>query len=219
MRIATNMLYNQLSRSLKNNLTELTEKSNWLATGKKINKPSDDVLGTIRSMDYKLSINQNDQYELNITGANSYLDFNDKVITQISDTLSGLKKLTTSGGDSVGSAEDRAYYAKQAGDLRDYLLDLSNSKFDDRYIYSGFQSDQKAYEYDSVNHVYAYQGDSGQLKLPIDKTMTQTINVVGSSADSSIDTAFSYTLQAPETTTLSDGSEVSYTAVPDLIRG
>jgi flagellin-like hook-associated protein FlgL len=70
-----------------------------------------------------------------------------------------------------------------------------------------------------ANHRYVYQGDSGQLRLPISKEMNQTINVVGSSADSSISTAFSYTLQAVETTTLSDGSQVSYTAVPDPAMG
>ena len=212
MRITTVMLYNQLARSLNDNLTDLTEKNNWLATGKKISKPSDNVLGTIKAMDYKLSIDRNDQYQTNMVQANTFLDFNDKIMSQISDTLGSLKKLIYSGGLSPGTAEDRTYYAQQAESLRDYLLDLSNSKFNDRYIFSGFQSDQKAYEYDSTNHWYAYQGDSGQLKLPIDNTMYQTINVVGSSADSSISTAFSYSLPAPETITLSDGSVVTYSA-------
>jgi flagellar hook-associated protein 3 FlgL len=214
MRIATVTLFNQLARSLNENLADFTEKNTWLATGKKINKPSDNVLGTIKAMDYKLSIERNDQYQTNIVQANTFLDFNDKVISQVSDTLGSLKKLIYSGGLSSWTAEDRASYTKQAESLRDYLLDLSNSKFNDRYIYSGFQSDQKAYEYDSSNHVYAYQGDSGQLKLPIDNTMSQTINVVGSSTDSSISTLFSYSLSASETITLSDGSVVNYSAAP-----
>lgn len=215
MRISTNTLYSQLARGLKDNLTELTEISNQLATGKKINKPSDDVLGTTKVMDYKLSIGQNDQYERNITTANNYLDFNDQVLTQVLDTLATLKNLISSGGDSTGSEEDRAYYAQQAADFRNYLLDLSNSQFNNRYIYSGFQSDQKAYVYDSTNYLYVYHGDSGQLRLPIDNGMNQTINVVGSSNDSTVTTAFSYTLKAPEQTTLADGSIVTYTAVPD----
>jgi len=219
MRISSDMLYNQLVRGLKDNLTELNDLSTRLATGKKINKTSDDVLGTVKAMEYKLSISQNDQYGQNITEANQYLEFNDTVLSQVSDTLTELKKMVYNGGDTLGTVEDRAYYAEKAANLRDYLLDLSNSKFRDRYIYSGFQSDQKAYEYDMANHRYVYQGDSGQLRLPISKEMNQTINVVGSSADSSISTAFSYTLQAVETTTLSDGSQVSYTAVPDPAMG
>ena len=215
MRIASAMLYNQLARGLKDNLSKLTDISNQLATGKKIARPSDDVQGTIRIMDYKLSIDRNDQYQRNMTEAAGYLEFQDKIMGQVSDTLGSLKELISDGGDASGTAEDRAYYASLAANLRDFLLDLSNSKFNDRYIYSGFQSDQKAYEYDSSNHVYAYQGDSGQIKLPIDKEMALTTNFVGSSDDSTIATAFSYTLQAPETTTLADGSEVTYTAVPD----
>ncbi|MBI4764768.1 MAG: flagellar hook-associated protein FlgL [Deltaproteobacteria bacterium] len=212
MRIASVMLYNQLARSLNDNLTDLIEKNNRLASGKKISKPSENVLGTIKAMDYKLSIDRNDQYQTNLSQANTFLDYNDKILGQVSNTLGSLKELIYSGGLSSGTAEDRATYARQAESLRDYLLDLSNSKFNNRYIFSGFQSDQKAYEYDSVNHVYAYQGDSGQLKLPIDNTMVQTINFVGSSPDSSISTTFSYSVPVPETITLSDGSVVTYSA-------
>jgi len=219
MRISSNLLYNQLLRGLNDNSSKLTDISNQLATGKKINKTSDDVLGSSNVLGYKLSISQNDQYESNITGANNYLDFSNTVLSQVSDTLGSLLKLISDGSDTSGSANDRASYADQAATLRDYLLDLSNSKYGDRYIYSGFQSDQKAYVYDAANHIYAYQGDSGQLKLSIDKEMTQTINFVGSSADSTIATAFSYTLQASETTTLSDGSLVTYTPVSDPVHG
>ncbi len=91
MRIASAILYNQLARGLKNNLTVLNELSTRLATGKKINTPSDDVLGTVKAMDYKLSISQNDQYGQNLTEANNYLEFNDTVLSQVSNTLDELK--------------------------------------------------------------------------------------------------------------------------------
>ncbi len=219
MRVASSMLYNQLSRGIKDNLSELNELSTRLATGKKINTPSDNVRGAVQAMDYKLSISQNDQYGQNLIEANNYLEFNDTILSQVSNILDELKTMVYNGGDTSGTAEDRAYSAEKAANLRDFLLDLSNSQFGDRYIYSGFQSDQKAYTYDPVNFNFAYQGDSGQIRLPISKEMNQTINVVGSSANSSISTVFSYTLQGMETMTLSDGSEVSYTAVPDPILG
>lgn len=219
MRIASAMLYNQLVRGIKDNLSELNKLSTRLATGKKISTTSDDVLGSVKAMDYKLSISENDQYSRNITEANNYLAFNDGVLSQISDTLNELKKLIYHGGDTTGTEEDRAYYAEKAAHLRDYLLDLSNSRFRDRYIYSGFQSDQKAYEYDQVNHSYTYQGDSGQLRLPISIETNQTINAIGSSPVSTTPTVLSFSLQAVETSTLSDGSKVSYSAVPDPTLG
>ncbi len=219
MRISSSLLYNQLLQGLNDNSSKLTDISNQLATGKKINKPSDDVLGTSKVLGYKLSISQNDQYEGNITEANNYLVFSDTVLSQVSNTLGSLQKLISHGGDTSGSADDRASYSRQAADLRDSLLDLSNSTYLNRYVFSGFRSDQQAYVYDSTNNQYVYQGDSGQLKLFIDQKMTQTINFVGSSADSTISTALSYTLQTQETTTLSDGSVVTYSAVPNSSGG
>ena len=214
MRIASDQLYDQLARGLRNHLTNLAEITNQLATGKKTAKPSDDVLGTLKAMDYKLTISHNDQYAQNITEAITFLNFNDTVLDQASTALTSLKKMTSFGGGGVTDTE-RSSYAFQAADLRDLLLDLSNSQFEDRYIYSGFLSDEKAYVFDSATNQYVYQGDSGQFSLPIDKDMDQTINFVGSSDDSSKTTAFSYTLPAPETTTLADGSLVTYTAVAD----
>lgn len=214
MRIASDQLYNQLARGLRDHLTNLAEITNQLATGKKTAKPSDDVLGTLKAMDYKLTISQNDQYVRNINGATTALNFNDTVLTSVSTALTSLKRMTTIGGGDVTDIE-RSTFAVQTGDLRDLLLDLSNSQFEDRYIYSGFLSDEKAYVLDSATYQYIYQGDSGQLNLSIDKNIDQIINFVGSSDNSSITTAFSYSLPAPETITLADGSLVTYTAVAD----
>lgn len=214
MRIASDQLYNQLARGLRDHLTNLAEITNQLATGKKTAKPSDDVLGTLKAMDYKLTISQNDQYGRNITEAITSLDFNETALTEVSTALTSLKQMTTIGGGAVTDTE-RSSYALQAANLRDLLLDLSNSQFENRTIYSGFLSDEKAYVFDPTTYRYVYQGDDGQFNLPIDNDIGQTINFVGSSDDSSKTTAFSYTLPAPETNTLADGSLVTYTAVAD----
>jgi flagellar hook-associated protein 3 FlgL len=219
MRITSKALFNQFTRGLKDNLAELYDLSNRLATGKKIAKPSEDVLAATMAMDYKLSISQNDQYDRNITHAENYLNFNNTVLTQVSYVIRELKKLTLNGSDDSISAEEWSSYAEQAANLRDYLLDLSNSKYGDQYVFAGSQSDQKAYVYDAINQVYAYQGDSGQLKLPVGKETNQTINFAGSSADSSMFTVFSYAPQALETIHLPDGSLVTYTSVPDPVLG
>ena len=98
MRISSNRLSNQLLQGLDDNSSKLTDISIQLATGKKINKPSDDVLGTSQVLGYKLSISQNGQYESNITWANNYLDYSNTVLSQVSNTLESLQKLVSDGG-------------------------------------------------------------------------------------------------------------------------
>jgi len=213
MRIATDMLYNQLTQGLKDNLKDLDTISNQIATGKKINKPSDDVLGTLKAMDYKLSISQNNQALQNITEATNYLNFNDTVLTQISDTVQSLKQLTSQTG---GTSVDQSYYASQAAALRDNLQDLSNSTYLNSYIFSGSRSDQPAYAVDVTTNQYVYQGNTQQMSVSLGTGITTTLNVVGNSTTAAVVSPFSYTLQAATTATLSDGSTATFTPVVDL---
>jgi flagellar hook-associated protein 3 len=218
MRIASNMIYNQMAQGLQDNLTKLDTLSTQIGTGKKISKPSDDVLGTLKAMDYKLSISQNNQAEQNITEATNYLNFQSTMLTQISDTLTTLKQLTS---QTSGTTVDQTYYASQAAGLRDNLLDLSNSTYLNSYIFSGSQSNLSAYALDenpaspTVNH-YVYQGDARQMSVSLGTGITSmAINIPGNSADPAVITPFGYNLQAVKTTTLSDGSLATFTPVAD----
>jgi flagellar hook-associated protein 3 FlgL len=207
MRISTDMLYKNMAKGLQDNLKDLNTISNRIATGKKINKPSEDVLGTLKAMDYKLSISQTNQALQNITEAVNYMNFDNTVLTQVSDTLASLKKLTSL---SATSPEYRTYYASQAATLRDNLLDLSNSTYLNSYVFSGSQTDQQAYVFDGVNHLYAYQGDSLQNSVSIGTGVTTALNIVGNSTNGAVATPFNVS-QAPPTTTLSDGSSAVFT--------
>jgi flagellar hook-associated protein 3 FlgL len=215
MRVTSFLPYNQLARGLKDQMADLTFLSNQMATGKRISKPSDDVAGTVDALGYRISLSSNDQYQRNITRADTVLSFTETTLDQVSKVLDSLREAVLDGSDSSLSEADRNYYSEKAALVRDHLLELSNTSYEGRYIFSGFQTDQTAYVYDAVSHLYTYQGDSGQLKVAVDRGMTQTLNFVGSSVDPSLATAFSYSLSTPQTVTLSDGSTVTYTAVPD----
>lgn len=207
MRISTNLFYDQLSQGLKKNLSDLNVVSEELSTGKKINKPSDDVMGTLMAMDYKLSISQNTQYEQNITEADNYLSFYDTVLTQISSTVGDLKTLAN---QSAETDSQKTLYSTQAANLRDTLLGLSNSTYLNHYIFSGSQSDQPAYALNGTS--YDYWGNTQQQAVTIGKGVSLTaLNIPGSSGNSSLVTPFThFTVQDDQIIKLSDGSTAKY---------
>ena len=98
MRITSAMLYNQLARGLKDNLSELTEKNNWLATGKKISKPSMMSWEPLRPWIISFPSAEMTSTKRNMIQANNFLEFQDKIMSQVSDTLGSLKKLIYSRG-------------------------------------------------------------------------------------------------------------------------
>jgi flagellar hook-associated protein 3 FlgL len=209
MRITSLMIFNQLTSHLQGNLEEYAKLNNQLATGKKINKPSDDVIGMMKAISYKVSISGNDQYKRNIAAAGDSLNYANTVMTSVSDTLEKLSELT-----SMGSTADETHdtYAQEAADLRNTLLDLSNSQLGGSYVFSGYKTDSKAFVYDPATNHYDYKGDNGAVNVLIDREAAVTTNIQGSKA-------FSFSLTGPASSTLPDGTPVNYTQSTDPATG
>lgn len=177
MRVTQFMIYNQTMKSLQRNLAEMSVIHNRLSSGKKIDKPSDDIISAVRAMDYRLSINSNDQYRRNINEAVSNLSFIEDVMFSVSEALIRLKELAIQGADGALNRENRASIAKETARLTDHLLSLSNSKFRDRYVFSGFRTDIPSFGTD-----FSYHGDSGVMNVMIDRDVTISVNIPGSTA-------------------------------------
>lgn len=206
------MMFNQLTKSMQGSMSDIAELNTRLFTGKKINKPSDDVLGAVNAMDYKVNINANEQFQRNIDAASVYLDFNDKSMTSISDSLSKLKALSYQAVNQQQQA-DRDIFAQQAADYRDFLLTVANSKIGERYMFSGYRTDQKAFAFNAGT--YDYKGDFGEIKVQFDKEANMAVNVQGSRV-------FSVPLSKSMPAALFDGTPVSYKTKatdPDPVTG
>jgi flagellar hook-associated protein 3 FlgL len=192
-------------------MEDFAKLNNQLASGKRIDKPSDDIIGMMRALDYRLSINTTEQYQGNIEEANFHLQFTDKVLNSVSNSLLKLKELLSMGGNNQ-TEENRSFYAKQAAEWRDFLLELSNSRLRDRYIFSGYKTDQLAFTYNSSTSHYDYNGDVGEIQVPFDTGATLPLNIQGSKA-------FSFTLEGPLPSELPDGTPINYTQATNPVTG
>ena len=200
MRTTSFTIYDQISRALQQTMTDLSAISNRLSSGKKISRPSDDVIGTIKALDYKLSIDLNDRYQSNIADVRNRFDFTDKVLSSASDTLSSLGQIASQGASGELSADERTAFAGQVIQYRDMLTSLANSKYLDKYVFSGYKTDTQAFD----SATFAYQGDSGISNVPIDQNTNMPINFAGNSV-------FSLPLTAAQTVQLPGGGSIQYT--------
>ncbi len=176
MRITSISIFNQLARSLHDNLRIFSKLSNRLSTGKNISSPSEDISIMGRSMDYKVTLNQLNQFKKNIGEADAHLSFADSVMSVVSTTLTRSKELAVQGSTDTLSADDRAALAKEILIMRDEIASLSNSQYRNRYIFSGFKSNGNAFDAS-----FNYQGDSGEINVLIDRNSTMPINIPGDS--------------------------------------
>jgi flagellar hook-associated protein 3 FlgL len=198
MRITPFMIFNQLTQSLDRSLQDYATLNEQLASGKKILAPSDDPNGLKRSLDYKVRISNNGQYQQNIGFAQNNLNAVNTVMTSYDKFLTIATTLTSRSLNSDPSA--RATNAQQAAAMRDIFLDLGNTKISDQYLFAGFNSGTQPY----AAGTFGYQGDSGVVNVPIDNGAVLAANVTG-------DNVFSYTLPAATSKKLPSGNVVHYT--------
>lgn len=86
MRITTKMMQSTSLRNLNANKALEAKLTNQLATGKKIDRPSDDPVIAIRSLRLNASLDKIDQfYERNVTDARNWLDLTSKSISLVAD--------------------------------------------------------------------------------------------------------------------------------------
>ena len=198
MRISTLQMYRQATDSLNKSLVDLYRLNEQISSGKRINKPSDDVTGTSRAMAYKVSIAAGEQYLSNIKEATSALTYADSTLSSVNTALTRLKELSVEAASGSKSGSSREALAQEAGQLRDQLLSLANTRVGNSYIFSGFRTDTAAFD-----STYAYQGDSGSINVGIAGGVTLSQNVTGADA-------FGYVLGAAKVVEIDDGVYAHY---------
>jgi flagellar hook-associated protein 3 FlgL len=177
MRVTNFMIYSQLTRSLHDGLRRLSEHSERISSGKKINRPSDNVSGMTRVMDYRKKLGENEQYKKNVEEAEAHLSFADTTMSSVVNSLTRARELAVQGANGSLTDVDRDAIAAEVENLRDEVMSLANSQFRDRYIFSGFRTDTQAFDAG-----FNYQGDSNEINVMIDRNATVSLTIPGNTA-------------------------------------
>ena len=180
MRITSFTIFDQMTRALQERMSDMAVFAEKLSSGKKINKPSDDVFGMMQTMGYKVTINEIDQYKKNIDNADGQLSLTDTVMSTVATIISRARELAVQGSTGTQTPESRAAIAAEVATLRDESIRLAQTKFSDRYIFSGFKTDAAPFDAS-----FNYLGDSGAINVLVDRGSTVAVNVAGDQAFSS----------------------------------
>jgi len=163
MRVTENLKFNNSLNSLfsvENKYNRLLEQ---MSSQKRINRPSDDPVGTMRIMNIKQQQANIAQYRSNVDQANSWLSMTESKLTSVNDLLVKAKELALSQATATASASTRKISAEQVKELASEMLALANSKFGDRYLFSGTSTEQPFQEASTAATVGVAQEAAGNV--------------------------------------------------------
>jgi flagellar hook-associated protein 3 FlgL len=177
MRVADKMSFNQVNSNLHKNRGEVFDLQNKAATQKRVVKPSDDPIAATRVLKQRTEIHGIEQFLKNITSAKNFLEFSEQSLGDLTDTLIRAKELALGQASDAGaSAETRRVVATEIEQLFHHVVGIGNRKLGDRFLFGGFSTVKPPFSPEGE-----YQGDHGQMMVPIDKENKMAINLPGSS--------------------------------------
>lgn len=175
MRVTDKMGYDQVTRNLQKNRSEMVDLQNQAATQKKVNKPSDDPIAASRVLASRTEERGSTQFLKNINVAKSFLEFSDQSLSELSEVMMRLKELAIQQSNDAGaSLETRRVAAEEVLQTFNQAVQIGNRKLGERYIFGGHKTTSAPFTIAGD-----YKGDDGDLKLHINKDSFLAMNIPG----------------------------------------
>jgi flagellar hook-associated protein 3 FlgL len=161
MRVSLRNQYSTFLYNLQDTQSRLMDLNLQASSQKRINKPSDDAVGTAKVLNYRGSLAAIGQYQSNIDTATGWLNLADESMLQVSTILTTLKGLAEQGATGTMTASDREATSYQVRQLFNQLVSLSNTQYEGNSIFAGHKTAEDAFE----EGLMVYDQDGNNLGL------------------------------------------------------
>jgi flagellar hook-associated protein 3 FlgL len=139
-------MYANFISNLNAGSSKLMELNNQASSQKKINRPSDDPVGTIRVLEYRDSISALKQFKSNIDTGKGWLELADETLMQGNELLTRAKAVAEQAATGSLSAEQRDGLSYEVEQIFEQLISLSNTSYEGKSIFAGQRVDGNAFE-------------------------------------------------------------------------
>ena len=186
MRATQTTTYRSLQAFLDRTSDKLQTLQLAAATGKRINRPSDDPTAISPVLSARTQIQTSNRYIETIESGLDRIDNMDGYLDSIENTLVRAKEISIASINGALSSEDMQTYADEVSQLREALLADANTQLDGKYVFSGFDEGTQPFAaadptlpISSTNPV-VYSGDQGVLEYEISPNELLNVNIPGS---------------------------------------
>ncbi|RDI76015.1 flagellar hook-associated protein 3 [Gaiella occulta] len=180
MRITNGMLSRLLLADVDRTRQDLASISEQMASGRRIQRASDDPLGTGRVLELEEMLARTGQHRRNAGDARTWLDATDTALGQMTDLTQRARELALRGANSTFGQVERESIALEVDQLVDAVKAEGNASYAGRYLFGGTKTDQPPYLLGGTDD--AYYGDAGTIDREVSAGVSVRLNVTGTDA-------------------------------------
>ena len=149
MRVTQSMLSNNMLRNLSQSYGQMGKYQEQLTTGKKITKPSDDPVVSMKGINYRSQLTEVQQYKRNIGEVHNWMDSSDSSLDKATQAMQRVRELTVQASNGTYDTEQKANIAKEVRQLKEHMADIANTKVNDKYIFNGANTTEEPVDAES----------------------------------------------------------------------
>lgn len=179
MRVTNNMLTNNLIYNLNENLKRMEFLQYQQASQKKFRVPSDDPIGVSKSLKFNTDLSKIDQYYRNAEDAYSWMTETESALADINEVFKRIYDLASQAANDTYSDDDLIKIKEEVVELRNHLIQLGNSTYAGRHIFSGFETDKKLLNDDGTYNINLKESEIFEYNVGVSETVK--VNTLGGS--------------------------------------
>jgi len=166
------------------NYKKMQEIQEKLSSGKKINRPSDDPVGTRKLLGFKTEELQIQQFLDNIKLAKDQINFLFDALENVQENLGKVQELAVQAGNDTNGPSERNVIASEIDEYMESILQFSNmTDSNGRYVFSGTKTLTTAFSAtrDSSGKIssVSYNGNNETIKYQIGNNSFIQVNQPG----------------------------------------
>lgn len=174
-------LNSSVLRTNQKTLARLATYQEQLATGKKLNRVSDDPVAAKQSLRYRRDTFDAQKYLDNVDKATAFMNASDSALAEMAQVLDGAKSLAVQGANGTQDASSRKVLAQSVDSLLTRLIDLGNTVHDGRYVFAGTRTvdEDPPFARDADDTRVDYRGNLDTFQVQIGPHASVTVNQNG----------------------------------------
>ena len=178
MRVTEQMVISDYLRNITRTRESLDILNRQVATNNKIGRVSDDPFSAEAIMRYQSAIAKNSMFQKNVDNAITSLETTFSAVDGIIGTLTDFKVILTASSNTEEPGM-LSTYGNETDTILRRLVDYGNTKFNNKYIFAGANTNTAPYTYDGTSVSASVRGTDGQIFVDIGGPNVEVINTNG----------------------------------------
>jgi flagellar hook-associated protein 3 FlgL len=183
LRITQSHLFSQALHDIHRGLGRYQDLQHEVATGRRVNQPSDDPAAMLRILPLYRDLRDLGQMTANVGLAREALNTGAAALEDASALMQRVRELTMQAANGTVSASDRSSIASEVDQLLRQLVSIGNSRRGDRYLFGGTAADRAPFELvtDAGGTRVLYRGNHDTLAVEVAPGVETELVVTGDS--------------------------------------